>query len=63
MPKKDKRFEILEKQSTLGTETYIIRDRETGAQYLYHSNGFGAGLAPLLGRDGQPVITSSFSEP
>ena len=32
-------------------------DRETGVNYLYHAAGYGAGLTPLLGRDGKPVIT------
>ena len=61
MLKKNKRFEILEKQAQVLTTTYIIRDRETGVHYLFHQNGYSGGLTPLLGRDGQPVV-STFSE-
>lgn len=32
-------------------------DRLTGVNYLYRTNGYGAGLTPLLGRDGNPVVT------
>ena len=63
MRKKEKRFEILEKQSQITATTYIIRDRETGVHYLYHANGYSGGLTPLLGSDGQPVVTSVYSEP
>jgi hypothetical protein len=37
-------------------------DRVTGINYLYHSAGYGAGLTPLLNRDGTPVITTVFYE-
>lgn len=32
-------------------------DRFTGVNYLYRTNGYGAGLTPLLDRDGKPVVT------
>ncbi len=57
MPK-DKRFEIIHKESTLTVTTYIIRDADTGANYIYHGSGYGGGLTPLLGKDGKPVITT-----
>ena len=33
-------------------------DKQTGVNYLFHGNGNGGGLTPLLNRDGTPVITS-----
>ncbi len=32
-------------------------DTTTGVQYLFHRNGNAAGLTPLLGADGKPVIS------
>ena len=32
-------------------------DKQTGVNYLFHGNGNGGGLTPLLNRDGTPVIT------
>ncbi len=29
----------------------------TGVNYLYRTNGYGAGLTPLLDRDGKPVVS------
>ena len=31
-------------------------DKETGVNYLFHSNGYSGGMTPLLGKDGKPVI-------
>ena len=36
------------------TEIWI--DRVTGVQYVFHKNGNAAGLTPLLGKDGKPVV-------
>jgi hypothetical protein len=33
-------------------------DKETGVNYLYHASGYSAGLIPLLGKEGKPVISS-----
>ncbi len=55
---KDKRFEIIHKESTLAVTNYIIRDKDTGVNYIYHGSGYGGGLTPLLGSDGKPVITT-----
>ena len=35
----------------------ILMDKETGVNYLYVGNGYGGGLTPLLGPDGNPVVT------
>ena len=32
-------------------------DTTTGVQYLFHKDGYAAGLTPLLGADGKPVIS------
>ncbi len=29
----------------------------TGVNYLYRTNGYGAGLTPLLDKDGKPVVS------
>lgn len=35
----------------------LLVDKETGVTYLVWKSGYGAGLTPLLDRDGKPVIT------
>ena len=52
---KDKRFEKVYTQD-LGC-TMILRDKETGVNYLYVSGGSGGGVTPLLDAQGNPVIT------
>ena len=54
---KDKRFEKVYTQSTMTGSTQILVDKQTGVNYIYHTSGYGGGLAPLLDRDGKPVIT------
>lgn len=51
-----RRFEIIHEDPTVGDYTRILRDRETGAGYLFSWVGAGGGLTPLLGADGAPVI-------
>lgn len=53
--KVDDRFEKIYEQGKMNiTEIWV--DRKTGVQYLYHAAGYGAGLTPLLDKDGKPVI-------
>lgn len=52
----DKRFERIYTQGTL-TTTEIWVDKETGVNYLFHTDGNAGGLTPLLDKDGKPVIT------
>lgn len=60
MAKKDKRFIITEKEgSELTTLFQVIVDKKTGVNYLMSKSGYGAGLTPLLDRDGKPIITST----
>ena len=62
MAEKEKRFVRTHSESGLQGATEIWVDRETGVNYLYHSAGYGAGLTPLLNRDGTPVVTTVFYE-
>ena len=58
MPKKEKRFEIIDKENTLVTGTKIIKDNETGVLYLFYAEGYAGGLTPLVDKDGKPIIDS-----
>ena len=40
----------------------VLADRETGVHYLVTSTGYGGGVTPLLGRDGQPYIATVYDE-
>lgn len=53
---KEKRFEKIYSQGTV-TVFEIWVDRETGVNYIYHSEGYSGGLTPLLDREGKPVIS------
>ena len=53
---KNSRFEKIYSQGTM-TVTEIWVDKVTGANYVFHQNGYAGGMTPLLGRDGQPVIS------
>ena len=57
MAKKDVRFVKTLMENGWSGNTEIWVDRETGVNYLFHSNGNAAGLTPLLNPDGKPVIT------
>ena len=47
--KKEKRFEIIhEEKHGMLKEVFILRDKQTGVQYLFVQNGYGGGLSPLL---------------
>lgn len=60
MAKKDKRFIITEKEGSEFTTLFqVIVDKKTGVNYLMSKSGYGAGLTPLLDRDGKPIITST----
>lgn len=57
--KDEKRFvRILKEGSEMSSAQWVIVDRETGVQYLFVKSGYGAGLTPLLDRDGKPLIAS-----
>lgn len=52
----DDRFEVTYEQGKLSIYK-IIRDRETGVNYLYHAAGYGMSITPLLDNEGKPVVT------
>ena len=53
----DKRFEKIYSQGALECFEIWV-DRQTGVNYLYHAAGHGAGLTPLLDREGKPVVSA-----
>ncbi len=56
----DERFVKTYKQAGKGlsdTVTEIWVDTRTGVNYIFHKSGYGAGLTPLLDKDGKPVVT------
>lgn len=53
----NKRFIKAHRESTIATATEIWIDRVTGVNYLFHQDGYGAGLTVLLDSNGKPVIT------
>ena len=59
MSKKEKRFVKVFAQGggMSSPSTYILVDTETGVNYLYANSGYGAGLTPLLDKDGKPIVT------
>ena len=60
--KKDNRFLQIHKEgSELSVAKIVLLDKETGVQYLFVKSGYGAGLTPLLDRDGRPLLGHSWS--
>ncbi len=53
----NKRFIKAHKESTFTSATEIWIDRVTGVNYLFHLDGYGAGLTVLLDSNGKPVVT------
>ena len=57
--RRDKRFVVIEKEgSSLSDkgQQMVVVDRKTGVSYLWMKSGYGAGITPLIGSDGKPVI-------
>ena len=48
---------IYQQGSALTEMTLILRDKETGAQYLFVQCGYAGGLTPLIDKLGEPVVT------
>jgi Family of unknown function (DUF6440) len=57
MAKEPNRFEQIHNETKGLAVTKILRDRETGVCYLWHAEGYGAGLTPLINAVGGTVIT------
>lgn len=51
------RFELVYRESggLSAPQVQILRDKITGVQYLFVSEGYGAGLTPLLDWEGKPL--------
>jgi len=62
MAKKEGRFVKTLMESGWSGRTEVWVDRQTGVNYLFHSDGNAAGLTVLLNRDGTPVITTVFED-
>ena len=62
MKNNERFFRVFTEGSEFGTKREIFVDRETGVQYLFVKSGYGAGLTPLLDRDGKPMIKTVFNE-
>ena len=61
MSSKDTRFEQIYKEgSTFTSIKKILKDNETGVQYLLVESGYGIALTPLLGKDGKPIIDPKY---
>ncbi len=60
----DKRFVTVYKQreGLSGTAVRILVDKETGVNYLFARESYGAGLTPLLDGEGKPVVTAPLHE-
>lgn len=52
----NERFEKIYKQGVMSVVEIWV-DKETGVNYLFHTEGYAGGLTPLLDRDGKPVIS------
>ena len=49
--KKEKRFDVIhEEKIGVMINAFILRDKQTGEQYLFVQNGYAGGLTPLLGK-------------
>lgn len=58
----EQRFKVIRKEGSSFSEAgirQILVDRETGVHYLLWKAGYGAGITPLLGADGKPVVDLS----
>ena len=53
--KKEKRF-IKTYSQDMGSLAIWV-DKDTGINYLFASSGYAGGLAVLMDKDGQPIVT------
>ena len=65
MAKEKERFVTACQENTFGVEARVLVDRVTGVNYLFARFGGGsggAGLTPLLDREGKPILTTISDE-
>ena len=61
MSTKDTRFEQIYKEGGAFTSVKrILKDNETGIQYLMVESGYGIALTPLLDKDGKPIVDPKY---
>ena len=56
---KDPRFEEIYRTSVKNGWTTVIRDKETGVEYLFVKYGYGAGLCPLCDENGNIIVSET----
>lgn len=59
------RFELVGEEENLpGGSAYagVVKDKETGVQYLWLGNGFASGTTVLVDQDGKPLIEEGGSD-
>lgn len=56
--KKDRFIKVYSQNSLFGSNVRILVDVETGVNYLFCIEGYGGGIAALLGADGKPIVWS-----
>ena len=56
----DNRFEVIYERKGFNSVEQILVDKETGVHYLFHGFGYGGGLTPLLGPDGNPIVHRTY---
>lgn len=59
---KEERFVKCYSQGAININEIWV-DKQTGVNYLFHACGNAAGLTPLLGADGKPVVTPMENQP
>lgn len=52
-------IEVLHEGNSRNGVNTIIKDRQTGVQYLFHNLGYASGFTVLVDRDGKPLIDSN----
>ena len=60
MAKKENRFIVKSVNDSFLPTTYILIDKETGVNYLFHHSGNAGGLTPLLDATGKVIVSSSW---
>lgn len=50
------RFEKIYSQGTVKVIEIWV-DKETGVNYVFRASGYAGGMAPLLDKDGKPVVS------
>lgn len=60
MAKEDKRFIRKKADSSFTSTTYILIDRQTGVNYLFHHEGYAGGLTPLLDSTGKVIVSPAW---